>query len=148
MAFDPISAALDIGGKIIDRVWPDPTQAAQAKMQLFQLQQTGELAQITATTDLAKAQDAVNAAEAASGSVFVAGWRPAVGWCCAVGVGVQFLGPLLSWGSSLAGHPVQFPTMDTGTLMPLLLGMLGLGGMHTYENISGVKNSGLATSTK
>lgn len=135
--FDPISAALDIGGKLIDRLWADPTEAAKAKMALLQMQQTGELARLTADTDLMKAQAAVNEAEAGTGSLFIAGWRPAVGWCCAAGVGTQFLGPLLTWGSTLAGHPVQFPTMDTGTLMPLLLGMLGIGGMRTYEKVTG-----------
>ena len=53
MAFDPVSAALDIGGKIIDRVWPDPAQKDAAKLALLQLYQTGALAQLTADTDLA-----------------------------------------------------------------------------------------------
>ena len=64
MAFDPISAALDIGGKLIDRLWPDPTQAAQAKLELFKLQQSGELAQITGQLE-------INKVEAANSSVFV-----------------------------------------------------------------------------
>lgn len=137
MAFDPITVALDIGGKLIDRLWPDPTEAAKAKMQLLTMQQTGELARLTADTDLMTAQMAVNEAEAKSPSIFVAGWRPFVGWCCGVGVGIQFLGPLLSWGAQLTGHDVKFPELDTGTLLPLLLGMLGIGGMRTYEKVTG-----------
>ena len=46
------------------------------------------------------------------------------------------IGPLAEWGSSLAGHPVKFPQMDTGTMMPLLLGMLGLGGLRTAEKLA------------
>ena len=132
MSLDPVTALLDIGGKVIDRVWPDPAQAAAAKLELFKLQQSGELAQIAGQMD-------VNKAEAANPNVFVSGWRPFIGWVCGLGFGVQFVfGPLAEWGSALYGHPVKFPPMDTGTMMPLLLGMLGLGGLRTAEKIQGV----------
>jgi hypothetical protein len=132
MALDPLSALLDIGSKVIDRVWPDPAQAAAAKLELFKLQQSGELAQIAGQMD-------INKAEATNPSVFVSGWRPFIGWVCGLGFGVQFVfGPLAEWGSALYGHPVKFPPMDIGTMMPLLLGMLGLGGLRTAEKIQGV----------
>jgi hypothetical protein len=129
MAFDPVSALLDIGSKVIDRVWPDPAQAAAAKLELMKLQQSGELAQIAGQME-------INKVEAANPSVFVSGWRPSIGWVCSAGFAVQFvIGPLAEWGSALYGHPVKFPTMDTGTMMPLLLGMLGLGGLRTAEKL-------------
>ena len=132
MALDPLSALLDVGSKVIDRVWPDPEKAAAAKLELFKLQQSGELAMIAGQME-------INKVEAANPSVFVSGWRPAIGWICGAGFGVQFvIGPLAEWGSALYGHPVKFPQMDTGTMMPLLLGMLGLGGMRTAEKIQGV----------
>jgi len=132
MALDPVSALLDIGGKVLDRVFPDPAQQAAAKLELMKLQQNGELAQIAGQMD-------INKIEAASSSLFVSGWRPAIGWICGAGFGVQFvIGPLAEWGSTLYGHPVKFPPMDTGTMMPLLLGMLGLGGLRTAEKIQGV----------
>ena len=132
MALDPVTALLDIGGKVIDRIWPDPTAAAAAKLELFKLQQTGELSQIAA-------QLKVNEVEAASPNPFVSGWRPFIGWICGVAFGVQFVvGPLASWGSRLYGHPVDFPQMDTATMMPLLFGLLGLGGLRTAEKINGV----------
>lgn len=132
MALDPVTALLDIGGKVIDRVWPDPIQAATAKLELIKLQQSGELATMAGQMD-------INKVEAASASVFVSGWRPAIGWVCGAGFAVQFvIGPLAEWGSALAGHPVKFPQMDTSTMMPLLLGMLGLGGLRTAEKIQGV----------
>jgi len=132
MALDPVSALLDIGGKVLDRVFPDPAQQSAAKLELMKLQQSGELAQLAGQMD-------INKIEAASSSLFVSGWRPAIGWICGAGFGVQFvIGPLAEWGSALYGHPVKFPQMDTGTMMPLLLGMLGLGGMRTAEKIQGV----------
>lgn len=132
MSLDPITALLDLGGKVMDRVFPDPAQAAAAKLELFKLQQSGELSMIAGQME-------INKVEAANPSVFVSGWRPAIGWVCGAGFAVQFVvGPLAEWGSALYGHPVKFPAMDTGTMMPLLLGMLGLGGMRTAEKINGV----------
>lgn len=129
MALDPISALFEVGSKVLDRVLPDPAQQAAAKLELLKLQQSGELAQITGQME-------INKAEAASSSIFVSGWRPSIGWICGAGFAVQFvIGPLAEWGSALAGHPVKFPQMDTGTMMPLLLGMLGLGGLRTAEKL-------------
>jgi hypothetical protein len=54
MALDPVSALLDVGSKVIDRLWPDPAQRDAAKLELFKLQQSGELAQLAAETELAK----------------------------------------------------------------------------------------------
>jgi len=132
MALDPLSALLDIGSKVIDRVWPDPEKAAAAKLELFKMQQSGELAVIAGQLD-------INKIEAANPSVFVSGWRPFIGWVCGSGFAIQFVvGPLAEWGSALYGHPVKFPQMDMGTMMPLLAGMLGLGAMRTAEKINGV----------
>lgn len=129
MSLDPITAALDIGGKIIDRLWPDPEKADQAKLELFKMQQAGELAGITG-------QLAVNQAEAASASPWVAGWRPAVGWVCALALLYQFvLRPLIEFGFLAAGHPLpKLPGIDDN-LWQLLAGMLGIGGFRTFEKV-------------
>ena len=76
MSLDPISAALDLGTTLINKLFPDPAQASEAKLRLLELQQNGQLAIMTAQTD-------INKKEAASSSVFVSGWRPAIGWVCA-----------------------------------------------------------------
>jgi len=132
MALDPVSALLEIGGKVIDRVWADPVQASAARLELIKIQQNGELAQIVGQMD-------INKTEAANPHLFVAGWRPFIGWTCGSGFAVQFvIGPLGEWVSALAGNPVQFPQMDIGTMMPLLFGMLGLGAYRTAEKIQGV----------
>jgi hypothetical protein len=130
MTLDPVTALFEVGSKVLDRVLPDPAQQAAAKLELLKLQQNGELAQITGQME-------INKVEAASSSLFVSGWRPSVGWVCSAGFAVQFIvGPLAEWGAALAGHPVKFPQMDTGTMMPLLLGMLGLGGLRTAEKLA------------
>ena len=126
MALDPITAALDIGGKLIDRLWPDPTQADLAKLELFKLQQSGELQQIAGQLE-------VNKAEATNTSVFVSGWRPFIGWICGTGLAYQFLVyPIL-----VAFVP-KIVQLDMGTLLTLLAGMLGLGAMRTQEKLQGV----------
>jgi hypothetical protein len=130
MALDPVTALFEVGSKVLDRVLPDPAQQTAAKLELMKLQQNGELTQIAGQMD-------INKVEAASSSLFVSGWRPSVGWVCSAGFAVQFIiGPLAEWGAALAGHPVKFPQMDTGTMMPLLLGMLGLGGLRTAEKLA------------
>ncbi len=139
MAFDPISSALDIGGKLIDRLWPDPAQRDAAKIKLVELQQSGELARLTADTELAKGQLEINKVEAASATLFVSGWRPAVGWACVGALVFQFiLAPLFTWVTMFAGSKVGFPTLDTGTLVSLLFALLGIGGMRTIEKLNGV----------
>ena len=139
MAFDPISAALDIGGKVIDRLWPDPAQRDAAKLELLKMQQTGELAQLTADTDLAKAQAAINQQEAQSPTLFVSGWRPFIGWVCGSAFAYHFiLQPLLAFLLATAGHPVTLPVFDISSLVTVLMGMLGLGGLRTFEKIKGV----------
>jgi hypothetical protein len=139
MSFDPISAALDIGGKIIDRLWPDPAQAQAAKLQLLQMQQSGQLAELTADTDIAKAQIAVDQAEAASTSLFVAGWRPAIGWTCAAGFAYAYVAePAAEFTARVVGYAGPFPSVDIASMMPILLGLLGLGAMRTIEKVKGV----------
>src|SRR5690348_15377823 len=97
----------NLAGKVIDRLFPDPAQAAQAKLELLKMQQTGELAQLASETDLMKGQLAVNQAEAGNAQFFVAGWRPFIGWVCGSGLAFQFLAnPLLTWGTQLFGKNV------------------------------------------
>lgn len=144
MALDPITGVLDFGGKILDKIFPDKTQAAQAKAALAYAQVQGQLQEVQDEWSNLNAQIEVNKTEASSGSVFVAGARPAAMWVCVTGLGLQFVvSPLLTWGSTLAGHPVTLPPLDMGTLLTLLGGMLGLGAYRTVEKINGVARSSL-----
>ncbi len=143
MDLNPIGAVLDLGSKLIERLIPDKTAQEQLKLKLLELQQNGALAELAADTGLERAQMVVNQAEAANKSIFVAGWRPAVGWVCAAAFGYQYvIAPLASFVATLAGHPIPLPHLDLSNLMPILLGMLGLGFARTAEKIKGV-NSGV-----
>jgi len=86
------------------------------------------------------AQISVNAAEAASGSLFKGGWRPCVGWVCAIAFFYHFVGqPLIIFIVALAGAEIpDLPEFDMGTLLTVLGGMLGIGGLRTYEKQKGV----------
>lgn len=119
----------------------DPALAA--KLEQIQVEDADKLRQISLQQVGAAIQGqlGVDKQEAASPNWMVAGWRPAVGWVCAAGIAVQFVfGPLATWISGLLRHPVVVPPLDLSTLMTLLLGMLGMGGMRTYEKTKGVQN--------
>ena len=89
--------------------------------------------------ELAKGQLEVNKVEAASQSMFVAGWRPAVGWVCVLGMASNFIIiPMANFGLALAESGVTIPLIDTSTMTPVLMGMLGLGAMRSVEKVRGV----------
>jgi hypothetical protein len=90
--------------------------------------------------ELAMAQIEVNKAEAASGSIFKGGWRPFIGWVCGFAFAYHFiLQPILLFGAAAAGISLPpLPEFDMSQMMPVLLGMLGLGGLRTFEKHKGV----------
>jgi len=89
--------------------------------------------------ELAKGQLEVNKVEAASKSMFVAGWRPAVGWVCVLGMASNFIIiPMANFGLAIAESNITIPLIDTSTMMPVLMGMLGLGVMRSVEKVQGV----------
>ena len=132
MSLDPLTAVLDIGNTIIQRVFPDPTQAAAAKLELIKLQQSGELAQITGQLD-------INKNEAANPSVFVSGWRPFIGWVCGTACAWNWVGlPIAKALAVYYDHAFPMSPADLSEMMPVLIGLLGLGGLRTVEKIQGV----------
>ena len=90
--------------------------------------------------ELALAQIKVNAAEAASGSLFKGGWRPCIGWICGIAFGYHFvLQPVIIFIVILIGMDIpELPSFDMGTLLTVLGGMLGIGGLRTYEKQKGL----------
>lgn len=90
--------------------------------------------------ELAKGQLEINQAEAASGSIFKGGWRPFIGWVCGTAFAYHFiLQPIIVFGVTVAGVTLPpLPEFDMATLMPVLMGMLGLGGLRTFEKTKGV----------
>lgn len=127
MAFG-IDDAIAAGLKIVDKFIPDPEAKAKAELEL--------------RADLAEwdnAQQEVNKAEAAHRSIYVAGWRPGIGWACAGALWFQYLiTPIALWLADIAGHPLPKPPVLDDILWELMFGMLGMGGLRTYEKLKGV----------
>ena len=86
--------------------------------------------------EINKAQIEVNKVEAGSSNLFVSGWRPFVGWTCGVALCYHFvLQPFLMFVLSSIGNPMELPVFHMETLTTVLMGMLGLGGLRTYEKV-------------
>lgn len=143
-----IGAVADLAGKVLERIFPDPTERLKAQTALTQLKESGELAKLTAETDLLKAQAAINVEEAKSPNWFIAGWRPFVGWTCGVAYAYGYiLLPFLQFFVFLWGSPeqvkqmAQLPKLDLGAMVPLLFGMLGIGGMRTWEKVKNAEGN-------
>lgn len=121
---------------LLDKLLPDKGAADAAKLELLRLMQTGEIAQLQADTAAATGQNEVNKVEAASNRLFVAGWRPFVGWTCGAAMAFKYVGgPLLVMLAQLTGQTITLPTIEAAELLPILLGMLGLGAMRTAEKL-------------
>jgi hypothetical protein len=125
MAVDPMTAGLDLAKTIVQTIWPDKSEE--------------EKQQLAAALALVQGQMDINKAEAASSSAFVARWRPFIGWVCGAGCAWNWIGlPVASFGLSMLGYKVGVYPADLSEMMPLLLGMLGIGGLRTIEKVKGV----------
>lgn len=134
-----IGPIIELGKGLINRFFPDPEKAAAAQLELLKMAQTGELAQLAAEAEIAKAQIAVNQVEAASSNLFVAGWRPFIGWTCGAAFAYKFvLAPAAAFALTAAGHPIDLPVLDFTEMSTVLLGMLGIGALRTVEKVKGV----------
>jgi len=146
MSFDPVSAAFDLGKSAIERIWPDPIRRAEELRKLEELKQTGDLAHLNAHVQLMVGQLEVNKAEAAHKSLFVAGWRPCIGWVGGMALAYQFvLYPLLMWAwvilrakGVIAADVDVPPVLDTGALFSIVTAMLGVGAMRSHDKKNGV----------
>jgi hypothetical protein len=130
-------SVFDFAGKVIDKIFPNKDDAEKAKLELFKMQQAGELAELNASLQTALAQVNTNTEEAKNASVFVAGWRPFVGWICGFSlfynyIFMPFYTYNVNWISKTAP---AMPALDSGELTTILLGMLGLGAMRTFEKV-------------
>lgn len=125
MALDPITAGIDLANTVVTRIFPDKTAEEQR--------------QLAAVLTMVQGQMAINQAEASNESTFVAGWRPFIGWACGMACVWNWMGlPIAKLGLTLAGHPITLSPADLSEMMPVLMGMLGLGGLHTFERVKGV----------
>lgn len=126
-----LAALLPDALKILDDYIPDRDAAQKAKDQI-----NARLVDAAAQANLAQIE--TNKTEAQHRSVWVAGWRPAIGWSCAAGFCYTFLGyPILSWLGGILGWPV-LPQINTDILLEMTFAMLGMAGLRTYEKMKGV----------
>jgi hypothetical protein len=125
---------------VIDKIFPDPAKAAEAKAQLLAAENAPIIEQANQEFQTNLEQIKTNAVEAASQSVFVAGWRPFVGWICGFALGyAAVFEPLMEFIAKTAFHYAgDFPKLDTTVTMQALFGILGLGAYRSVEKVRGV----------
>jgi hypothetical protein len=112
------------------------------------MQQNGDLALLAAETDLAKLQSLTNTEEAKHASLFIAGWRPFVGWTCGIAFGYAYvLLPFLQFlafafgTAEMVKQLALLPELDLAGMLPVLFGMLGLGAMRSVEKVKGAEGN-------
>jgi hypothetical protein len=123
-----VGAVADLANAAINRIWPDKTE--QEKQQL------------AAAVMVVQGQIDINKTEAANPSVFVSGWRPFIGWVCGAACAWNWVGLKVAvFVAAFFGHTISLEPADISEMMPVLLGMLGLGGLRTVERLKGVARS-------
>jgi hypothetical protein len=128
-----LPAILPIISDVIGRFLPEDKEAAEkAKREI-----ESSLAEHLAKIDLAQLE--INKAEGQHRSIFVAGWRPFIGWTCGFALAYTYvIQPMVSFILGQTGHLIHLPEVDMALMMPVLLGMLGLGGLRTFEKFKGI----------
>jgi Holin of 3TMs, for gene-transfer release len=122
-------------GTIVDRLIPDKQKALEVQLEITKELMSGSLAQ-------AAAQMEVNKVEAANASVFVSGWRPFIGWVCGIALAYQYVAsPMLTYIANAFGLEIPPPPTLGENLYELVLGMLGMGAMRTFEKMKGVAST-------
>jgi len=120
-----LGAVSDLVNTAINKIWPDKTEADKQ--------------QLAAAVMVVQGQIDTNKAEAVNPSVFVSGWRPFIGWVCGAACGWNWIGlPIAKVGLTLTGHSLDLSPANLTEMLPVLMGMLGLGGLRTIEKINGV----------
>lgn len=121
-----LAPVLEIGKSLIDRFFPDKEAARQAEADFLKMAMEGELKQVLAQLE-------INAREAAHPSIWTSGWRPYFGWVGGTAfLYVGLLKPMLTWVAAIKGWPGP-PEIDTEFLWVVVSGLLGIGGLRTYE---------------
>jgi len=137
-----IGSIFDFLSKGIDKIFPDKNEANKAKLEMLRLQQEGEFKELDLEFKATANQAAINLKEAENPSVFVSGWRPAVGWVCVSAYAFNYLAlPFLNWLALWYDKAAPaIVALETGELTTLLFGMLGIGGLRTFEKVKKVAN--------
>jgi len=120
-----LGAVSELANTVIGKIWPDKSES--------------EKQQLAAAVALVQGQLDVNKIEASNPSVFVSGWRPFIGWVCGMACAWNWIGiSVVSTICTILKNPVALQKADVSEMMPVLLGLLGLGALRTYEKAKGV----------
>jgi len=129
----PVLSILEIGAKLLDKVIPDKDAREKAQAELIKAAQDQDF-------QLALAQIKVNEEEAKSDNIYKSGWRPSIGWTCSVAFGLHFVFfPIINFVLVALNYKEVVISFDMATLMTVLGGLLGIGGLRTYEKVKGIK---------
>jgi hypothetical protein len=121
------TAPIEAVGKVLDTLFTSDKERLDKQLMLSRLASQSEMVQAE-----------INKIEAGQRTLFVAGWRPFIGWICGVGLAYNFiLRDLMAWIFRHSGEVVALPPLDIEALMTLLYALLGLGGLRTYEKVTG-----------
>jgi Holin of 3TMs, for gene-transfer release len=126
MSLDPITAVSDLATTVVNKIWPDKSEA--------------EKQQLAAAVALVQGQIDTNKAEATNPNVFVSGWRPFIGWVCGSALAYTYIGyPILVWILAIWKPEITVPKLGNDSMLyELMFGMLGMGGLRTFEKVKGV----------
>jgi hypothetical protein len=129
----PILSILEIGAKLLDKVIPDKDAREKAQAELIKAAQDQDF-------QLSLAQIKVNEEEAKSDNLFKSGWRPSIGWTCSIAFILHFVAfPVINFIIVALGYKEVVISFDMATLMTVLGGLLGIGGLRTYEKLKGIQ---------
>lgn len=120
-----LGAISDLAGTVINKIWPDKSET--------------EKQQLAAAVMVVQGQLDINKVEASNPSVFVSGWRPALGWVCGAACAWNWIGlPIFKVALAFTAYKIEVSPANMTEMMPILMGMLGLGGLRTLEKINNV----------
>lgn len=132
LLIDPIS-------RLLDKIIPDPEARAKAQIELLKSEREFDLKELELALRADEAQAEINKNEAQHRSLFVAGWRPFIGWVCGVAFAYHYiLQPFIVFALTVQGREIKLPDFSMEALLTVLFGMLGLGGMRTFEKVRNV----------
>lgn len=127
---DIITGVTPIIGRLLDLI-PDKNARQRAELEM-------QAALMKYAAEQGAQQAEINKAEAANPNLFVAGWRPAIGWACATAfIFIYVISPVVTWIAGFFGAVVPMPQFNVDALMSLTLGMLGLGAMRSFDKWRG-----------
>lgn len=148
-----IDSIFKLGESLVSRIWPDPADQARELFKLKELEQSGNLAELNAHVQLMLKQAEINLADAKSGNFFQSGWRPAIGWVGAISLALMYIPKALvmtyvwsyqsivilaAWDGVTALIIPTFPDLGVSDIIGLLMSMLGVAAMRSYDKKHGI----------